>query len=278
VANPVPRIQHPDWLFKRVAALDDKFRQHKMTDYFNSVAPGMEPNQPADIEDIGDTNKNSLRPRIAVVTRKPRKNTVPASEKTDDVSRKPLPDPSRNYSAWIRAMRPRWKQRRMRTVNADSTIVPSMFRGVTKSTSRWDIVQLRPTRSPGRYDLWLSVDTELVSISLRIPREFYLHLRVDLPDGLFRSDLYEWEKVTRSLPRNMPCTNLYKIITREDVYQENQEHFVDLTNHPNVDGIFELQVQNKARTSMLSLIMATVTGTLGHSRHSKTRKNVHSSR
>ncbi|KAI0001143.1 hypothetical protein BJV77DRAFT_958771 [Russula vinacea] len=244
VTNPVPRIHHPDWLFKRVAALDDKFHQHKMTDFFGSAAPGTEPTQPADIEDIGDPDKSSHRHRIAVVNRKPRKNLVPASEK-DDISSRPLPDPSRNYSAWIRAMRPRWGQRRrMRTVNADSTTVPSMFRGVTKSktTSRWDIIQLRPTRSPGRYDLWLSVDAELVSIPLRIPREFYLHLRVDLPDGLFRSDLYEWEKVTRSLPRNMPCTNLYKIITREDVYQENQEHFVDLTNYPNVDGIFELQV------------------------------------
>ena len=127
-----------------------------------------------------------------------------------------------------------------------------MFRGVTKSksTSRWDIVQLRPTRSPGRYDLWLSVGAELFSIPLRIPREFYLHLRVDLPDGLFRSDLYEWEKVTRSLPRNLPGTNLYKIIAREDVYQENQEHFVDLTNHPNVDGIFELQVQNQSSSDL----------------------------
>ena len=246
VTNPVPRIHHPDWLYKRVAALDDKFHQHKMTDFFNSATPEIEP---ADIEDIGDTNKNSLRPRIAVVNRKPRKNLAPTSEKTGDISSRPLPDPSRNYSAWIKAMRPRWRQRRsMRAANAGSATVPSMFRGVTKSksTSRWDIVQLRPTRSPGRYDLWLSVDAELFSIPLRIPREFYLHLRVDLPDGLFRSDLYEWEKVTRSLPRNLPGTNLYKIIAREDVYQENQEHFVDLTNHPNVDGIFELQVQNKS--------------------------------
>jgi DNA polymerase epsilon subunit 1 len=246
VVNPVPRIHHPDWLYKRVAALDDKFHQHKMTDFFNSATPGIEP---ADIEDIGDTDKNFLRPRIAVVNRKPRKNLVPTSEKTGDISSRPLPDPSRNYSAWIKAMRPRWRQRRsMRAANAGSATVPSMFRGVTKSksTSRWDIVQLRPTRSPGRYDLWLSVDAELFSIPLRIPREFYLHLRVDLPDGLFRSDLYEWEKVTRSLPRNLPGTNLYKIIAREDVYQESQEHFVDLTNHPNVDGIFELQVQNKS--------------------------------
>jgi DNA polymerase epsilon subunit 1 len=281
VWNPVPRIHHPDWLSKRVGAKDDKSHQRKMTEFFNSVAPGMEPAQPADIEDIGNKDKTSIRPRIAVVNRKPRKNVVPASEKADNISSRPLPDPSRNYSAWIRAMRPRWKHRRsIRTVNADSTTVPSMFRGMTKSktTSRWDIVQLRPTRSPGRYDLWLSVDAELVSIPLSIPREFYLHLRVDLPDDLFRSDLYKWDKVTRSLPRNMPCTNLYKIITREDVYQENQEHFVDLTNHPNVDGVFELQVRNKSSSDLYTLSLIVVTGTLDHSRRSKAGKNVHSSR
>ena len=251
VANPVPRIHHPDWLHKRVAALDDKFHQHKMTDFFKPGTPGASTTQPVDIEDIGDLDGSTVRRRIAVVNHKPRKKVAPAGDKTDDISTKPLPDPSRNYSAWIKAMRPRWRHRRtMRTVNADSTTVPSMFRGITKSKamSRWDFVQLRPTRSPGRYDLWLSVDGELVSIPLRIPREFYLHLRVDLPDSLFRSDLYVWEKVTRSLPRNIPCTNLYKVTTREDVYQENQEHFVDLTNHPNVDGIFELQVTNESRS------------------------------
>jgi len=250
VANPVPRIHHPDWLHKRVAALDDKFHQHKVTDFFNPVALGEEPTQPADIEDIGDPDRSTSRRRIAVVNRKPRKKLAQTSEKADDIFSKPLPDPSRSYSAWIKVMRARWKQRRsMRAVNADSTTVPSMFRGVTrpKAMSRWDIIQLRPTRSPGRYDLWLNVDGDLVSIPLRIPREFYLHLRVDLPDGLFRSDLYTWEKVTRSLPRNMPCTNLYKITAREDVYEENQEHFVDLTNHPNIDGIFELQVTNESR-------------------------------
>jgi DNA polymerase epsilon subunit 1 len=282
VANPVPRIHHPDWLHKRVAALDDKFHQHKMTDFFNPAAPGMVPNQPADIEDIGNPDKSSVRRRIAVVNRKPRKNVASANEKTDDIFSKPLPDPSRNYSTWIRAMRPRWRQRRSARIgNADSTTVPSMFRGVTKSktTSRWDIVQLRPTRSPGRYDLWLSVDAELFSIPLRISREFYLHLRVDLPDGLFRTDLYEWEKVTRGLPRGMPCTNLYKITTREDVYQENQEHFMDLTNHPNVDGVFELQVMNESGPShMLLLTVAMVTGTFGHSRYSEARENVHSNR
>ncbi|KAF8273527.1 DUF1744-domain-containing protein [Lactarius quietus] len=242
VANPVPRIHHPDWLHRRVAALEDKFCQQKMTDFFNSAGADSEPTEPGDIEDVGSADGNSTRHRIAVVNRKPRNRLVSSVEKLDDTLNKPLPNPLRDYSAWIKAMRPRWKQRR--SARTDNAAVPAMFRGVTKnkSMSRWDIVQLRPTRSPGRYDLWLSVDSELFSIPLRIPREFYLHLRIDTPNSFFRPDISTWEKVARSLPRNMPCTNLYKITAREDVYQENQEYFVDLINHPNVDGIFELQV------------------------------------
>jgi hypothetical protein len=62
------------------------------------------------------------------------------------------------------------------------------------------------------------------------------------------------------------------------VYQENQEHFMDLTNHPHVDGIFELQVStNLDRTSTLFLIAATAAGTFNHSRHFEARKDLHSS-
>ena len=55
-------------------------------------------------------------------------------------------------------------------------------------------------------------------------------------------EYYTCTKVTRNLPRDMPCTNLYKIVVCEDIYQEIQEHFIDITNDPNVDGIYELQV------------------------------------
>ncbi|KAH6814720.1 DNA polymerase epsilon catalytic subunit [Perilla frutescens var. frutescens] len=35
VANPVPRVVHPDWLHKKVKEKDDKFRQRKLVDIFN---------------------------------------------------------------------------------------------------------------------------------------------------------------------------------------------------------------------------------------------------
>lgn len=37
VANPVPRVMHPDWLHKRVQEKEDKFRQRKLIDIFSSL-------------------------------------------------------------------------------------------------------------------------------------------------------------------------------------------------------------------------------------------------
>ena len=40
----------------------------------------------------------------------------------------------------------------------------------------------------------------------------------------------------------MPCGNLYKASMKEDTYLQGREHFIDLTNDPNVDGVYETQV------------------------------------
>ncbi|XP_042956181.1 DNA polymerase epsilon catalytic subunit A-like [Carya illinoinensis] len=37
VANPVPRVVHPDWLYKKVREKEDKFRQRKLVDIFYSL-------------------------------------------------------------------------------------------------------------------------------------------------------------------------------------------------------------------------------------------------
>lgn len=241
VSNPVPRIRHPDWLHRRVAGAVDRFKQNKVTDFFTR-STGDETQgsgEPADMEDFGTKSLHPDKPRIAVVKRRAMREVTPEHE--PEVL--PLPDPSVNYSDWIKAMRTRWKRKQdVRWGGSASTVVPAMFRSTRVRTHhRWDIVQIRPSRIPGRYVLWLSVDAELIAVPLRIPREFYIHLKQP-KDELFRTEYYTWEKVTRNLPRDLPCTNLYKISVREDVYCDIQEHFIDLTNDSNVDGVYEQQV------------------------------------
>ncbi|OSD08022.1 DUF1744-domain-containing protein [Trametes coccinea BRFM310] len=243
VANPVPRIRHPDWLHRRVAALEDKFHQRKVTDFFSTAAANSQRTQ-ADSMDIEDamSQKPTQRLRIAVVNRKAQRKEKPQEEDTEDkILAGPLPDVHKNYPAWLKAMKRRWKLRRGDT--SGGLAMPAMFRGVrTKQSTHWDIVQIRPSRTPGRFTLWLSVDGSLSAVPLRIPREFYIHLRTPPKQEQFNHDLYQCEKVARSLPRDRPCVNLYKITVREDLYVEGHEHFIDITNDPNVDGVYELQL------------------------------------
>jgi DNA polymerase epsilon subunit 1 len=239
VSNPVPRIRHPDWLHKRVAALEDKFQQHKVTDFFKR-APKTERALPGngvvDIEDLpgapdhakprGNGSNSKLDKKESATTRK-----------------KPLPDPAVNYSSWLKAIRPRWKERReVRLGGSTAQVVPSMFRGVkVRASHSWDIVQIRPGRGPGRFTLWLAVDSELVPVTLRIPREFYLNLKRQPADNTF-DDTYSHERIVRTLPRGHPCLNLYKITTSEDLFLRAESHFINMMNNPNVDGVYELNV------------------------------------
>ncbi|TFK50458.1 DUF1744-domain-containing protein [Heliocybe sulcata] len=247
VANPVPRIHHPDWLHRRVAAKDDKFRQHKVTDFFKqTTADDMMTQQTSDdMEGFGDRRPDGLV-RIKPTRRKAQQAVEEPEDEQESQANvaERLPDPAESYSAWLRVMNTRWRKRRAeRFSDPNSSLMPAMFRGGrARTTHRWDVVQLRPSKIAGRYTLWLSIDSELVAIPTRIPREFYIHLRSPPKEGRFLLDQYSCEQVTKNLPRGQPCTNLYKISVREDIYQDGREHFVDLTTDPNVDGVFELQV------------------------------------
>lgn len=241
VSNPVPRIRHPDWLHRRVAGAVDKFKQNKVTDFFTRVTA--EEQAAMDIEDFGKKTSSDDLPRIAVVNRKPTNR----EESPDLLHSEPLPVkvlPEHNYPAWLSAQRIRWrKKREARLAASASGIVPDMFKSTrVRGSQRWDIMQIRPTKFAGRFTLWLSVDSKLFSVTLRIPRVFYLNLKSPPREGIFQTEFYSCEKVIRNLPRDLHSANLYRVIVREETYQDIQEHFVDLINDPNVDGVFEQQV------------------------------------
>ncbi len=240
VSNPVPRIRHPDWLFKRVSDREDKYQQHKVTDFFKKSDPSTVPASKLvatrDIEDVGgSTDESTLHPRLAKVTRQ----QMPPD---DD----PPPSPNVSYVKWLEYIRPRWKAVREQRARGEDggvgPIVPAMFRtSHMRSYRAWDIVQIRTTKTPGRFIMWVAMDDEFVSVPLRIPRQFYVNFK-SAPSNSTFLPTYAADAVTRVLPRNQPCLHLYKITVAEDVYLKSESHFADLLNNPNVDGIYETQV------------------------------------
>lgn len=239
VANPVPRIRHPDWLFRRVAAKEDKFQQHKLTDMFAKMKSA---NIANDIEDFGNGSSNSVQKK-AVVKRRSNKT------KDNDMPVEVAPDPNVDYSGYIRVKRKEWRTQRLERARArkmghrtDGKISSMMHnRTLNMGSRQWDIVHIASTTRPGEFKLWLAIDGTFQSVRLRVPREFYLDFK-SLPSPGTLSDRYESTSVTRVLPRGQTARNLFRLSVDETLFVEGESHFASLINNPNVDGAYELQV------------------------------------
>lgn len=229
VPNPVPRVRHPDWLLRRVAAREDKVSQVNLTSMLQSKAVLSRVKAPAPAE-----------PKPPVVTN-PAPPPLP-----------PLPDLHKDYPGWVTAMRDRWRQRRAeRTGRLPSATVGSLFaqRNSVMAATAWDVVQLAPTARPGEFRLWVLVDRQLQSLRLHVPRQIYVNFHRLPPPGTFLSS-YSTELVTRTLPRGAPCRQLVRFTIPEDVYLANETHFSALLNHPNVDGVYEQHVPLDVRAML----------------------------
>ncbi|KAJ1941510.1 DNA polymerase epsilon catalytic subunit, partial [Linderina macrospora] len=135
VTNPVPRIPHPDWLTKRVAAAMSTRKQRHLTDMFKSVtkeehlanvSAELERSRiddDADMEDFGvpgsGANGDLVRRKMGVVHSKAKRkrNGEPAPLTIPEVLEKlnclgTAPDPSESYTDWLEHSKAVWKFKR----------------------------------------------------------------------------------------------------------------------------------------------------------------------
>ncbi len=234
VANPVPRIRHPDWLHRRVVAIGDKFQQHKVTDFFRAAEPK---DHSAHVRDIEDERQQLEKPTHAVARTRHKSPPAESSVQWSEITRAKAID---SYPRWLSISKLLWA--RTRESRTQGSMIPTMFRGARmKDTRTWDVIQIRSTNNPGRFVMWAHTDSGIHSISLRIPREFYLNLKAEDTREMVH-DGYTVESVVRSLPRGHPMLHLFKVIVPEKTYLSSTSHFSDMINHPNVDAVYELNV------------------------------------
>ncbi|XP_057456006.1 DNA polymerase epsilon catalytic subunit A-like [Lotus japonicus] len=147
VANPVPRVAHPDWLHKKVREKDDKFRQRKLDDMFNSmnrkesskkhddsngVRLVMDDETVNDLEDFGSNGRSSTgRPRPIIrhyetnnerhsVNRNGQEDSEqqcndsssidrpPSLSQKDEISGENI-DKNVDYQGWLQLKKRKWK-------------------------------------------------------------------------------------------------------------------------------------------------------------------------
>ncbi|CEP06775.1 hypothetical protein [Parasitella parasitica] len=275
VRNPVPRVRHPDWLFKRVAAKDDKFKQHRITDMFSkSDKPLLE-----DVMDIDDIEELSVSgaapiagngvhglPKVAKVVKR-KHGAVPSvfdinAPLAEEDLKENMPDWHVDYPAWLEFQKRKWKRQRLirehnRELGHDSQFLStqtsgtaSFFRRQTGSlvTSVWEVLQIVETDIPGEYRMWIMVQDQMFNIRLTVPRTFYINSKQPSPQVLqLENPSCSVTKCTRTLPRSHPVHNLYQMLMPETTYQNESKKFTNIFNDPSTEGVYETQVPLLAR-------------------------------
>merc|ERR1719220_2781367 len=59
IANPVPRIQHPEWLHKKIMEKNDTVKQRKLSEFFGAAVKKPAPPPPSDMDIEDCMNKRS---------------------------------------------------------------------------------------------------------------------------------------------------------------------------------------------------------------------------
>jgi DNA polymerase epsilon subunit 1 len=279
VSNPVPRVQHPDWLHKKMLEKNDVFKQRRINEMFKT---SMKPiSEVRDIEDI--TNPQSpASMNVPIVTTRKRMRTQenPDNSTQPKTWREALGEPPtigqshEELIEWIKFQKKKWKfqleQRKKlrgdnnkRSRHDEVPLVESVQRGpistlggFLKRTQRnlielpWQIIQIVPIDNDGHYNLWALVSDELQKIKLEIPRIFYVNHRTPAPACENDNDKISWKKVHRILPRSRPTYHLYQYTVPEKVFRDNGlGMLVDLAA-PDIEGIYETQMSLEFRALM----------------------------
>lgn len=281
VSNPVPRVQHPDWLHKKMLEKNDVFKQRRINEMFNVSAKSIQ----SEIRDIEDSAGNipSTFSGVPAVTNRKRTRTDQNEDNQPKTWREALgPSPEMGKTReelidWIKFQKKKWKwqldQRKKLRGAGDQNKrsrhdVPltdaqvhrgpmTTLGGFLRRTQRnmielpWQIIQIVPIDQDGHYNLWALIGDQLQKIKLEIPRIFYVNQRTLAPPCDDPSTKITWKKVHRILPRSRPTYHLYQYQVPEQVFRDNRlGMLVDLAA-PDIEGIYETQMSLEFRALML---------------------------
>ena len=203
ISNPVPRIQHPDWLHKKIMEKNDTHKQRKISEMF-TITQKPKP-VITDIEDMGNSNRSPLKPKNNVIISKRARETSASDDNDLSKSWRQVlgnPPPRKNVKEWILFQKKKWgwqrkqkqgtqrSSKRQRFDDDDDHVGGVVVRtgvnrgsigGFLKRTQRtlldtpWQIIQIMETSTPGLFKLWALVGSDLHSIKLTVPRTFYVN-------------------------------------------------------------------------------------------------------
>lgn len=275
VSNPVPRVQHPDWLHKKMLEKNDVFKQRRINEMFKLTAKPI-----AAVRDIEDSIAGpSTSAGVPMVTsNRKRTRPEPIEENEPKTWREALGSPPEMGTSkaelieWIKFQKKKWKfqiqqRKKLRGDTGNKRgrhDVPLMaapaqrgpmssLGGFLKRTQRnlielpWQVIQIVPIDQDGHFNLWAMIGDELQKVKLEIPRVFYVNQRTPAPACDDPASKVTWKKVHRILPRSRPTYHLYQYTVPEQVFRDNRVGMLVDLAAPDIEGIYETQMSLEYR-------------------------------
>ncbi|SCV03154.1 LANO_0G02476g1_1 [Lachancea nothofagi CBS 11611] len=268
IKNPVPRVEHPDWLKKKIAVSEDKFKQTSLNTFFKKAKA-----KPlvADIEDtFHDGSAAALSNKIARVTSKrnsKRKKAAAEEEEMSLVLPSVIPAMEEDYVAWLCYQKIKWRiqardrQRRTqlfgsRTSTNQRSALGNIMRKHAESyaNSTWDVLEYKETSEPGTLDVCVLLNGKVHRLKFKIPKSLYLNFKSKtVPARGIENCIVE--KSTAILPnlgmaRSEDSSPLLKLTLSEDTYLEEIQKTNSILNDDQVLGIYEASITSTERAIM----------------------------
>ncbi|SCU95424.1 LAMI_0F02410g1_1 [Lachancea mirantina] len=265
VVNPVPRVEHPDWLRKKIAISEDKLKQTSLTKYFKKTT------KVPVIEDIEDgfggafSNEVSAKKNAKVISRK-----ILKRRSKEDVEEESLVLPLQipyledDYAGWLKCQKIKWKiqarDRKRRTQlfgNTSSASHRSPLGSIirkqaeTYANSTWEILQYKETSEPGVLEAQVLLDQKVHSLKFIIPKTVYINFKSDLlPEGSIKNCTVE--KSSALLPNRNELqdsnrSTLFKLTLPEEAFLDEIQNSCSIVNDQGVLGMFESSITTTQR-------------------------------
>lgn len=287
IANPVPRVKHPDWLHKTLMEKNDVKRQRRITDMF-SAAPRKESTsddaeddanasgETVDIEDSAGGSSVFKRP-VATVTK--RKRVASGEDDDEDLGKSwrevlgnppPMGTTAEERNVWLEFHKKKWayqarqrgvrrRNKRSRTGSDDrEQATGRVVRNPNLNTIGGFLRRAQRKLFDTPWQIIQIAETNtagMFRLWALVDQELH-QLRLTVPRIFYvntreqRGEPPEkslWKKCSRILPRSRPVYNLYQYTVPEDLFKVHSLALTDELSKPEIEGIYETQMSLEFR-------------------------------
>ncbi|AMD19555.1 HCL596Wp [Eremothecium sinecaudum] len=264
IPNPVPRVEHPDWLKKKIATSEAKLKQTSIGKFFKKSEKAIE----VEIENAAFAVDNATDVKIAKVKSIKRKRRQLKNTADEELTLPAeMPSMDEDYVAWLEYQKIKWKiqakerQRRAQLFGVDnvsnhSTVLGNIMRKHAESyaNSTWQILQYKNSSEPGVVDIYALIHEKVQIVKVHVPKTIYVNYKTNnLPPGSIRNCKIE---KSHAIPPNNPSINrydkssLFKLTLPEMVYLDEVKKTSSILNNTSVLGIYESSIPASERILM----------------------------